>query len=168
MPATMFVRIGDDKEYKGDSIEKNHLGWLVVSSLSWSVARVSEEENASAQRGFGKSVFEKVELESELGDASMGLMTLVANGTYRKEIEIHQCRSGADPKVGLEPYLIWKLKDCYLQDYSVDGSEDSVPKEKWSIKYTKIEVEYKKTDITSGALNKHGDFKWDLAAGAMG
>jgi type VI protein secretion system component Hcp len=120
-----------------------------------------------AQRGFGKSVFQKVELESELGDASMGLMLAVANGTYSQEIEIHQCRSGEKKELGLEPYLIWKLKHCYLQDYSVDGSEDSVPKEKWSIKYTAMEVEYKKTNIHSGKLTKHADFKWDLAAGEM-
>lgn len=165
MAATMFVKIND---IKGDATEKAHIDWLVVSSLSWTVARVSEEEGGSAQRGFGKSVFGMVELESELGKASMQLMLSVANGTYRKEIEIHQCRAGDDPKVGLEPYLIWKIKDCYLQSYGVDGSEDLVPKEKWSIKYNAIEVEYKATDIKTGKLAKYKDFKWDLAAGEMG
>ena len=80
----------------------------------------------------------------------------------------HQCRAGDDPKKGLETYLIWKIKDCYLQGYSVDGSEDSIPKEKWSIKYNAIEVEYKETDIKTGKLTKYKDFKWDLAAGEMG
>jgi len=165
MPATMFVNIND---IKGDASEKSHKDWLVVSSLSWSVERVSEEEGGSAQRGFGKSVFKMVELESELGKASMQLMLSVANGTYRKEIEIHMCRSGDSPAKGLEPYLIWKIKDCYLQSYSVDGSEDSVPKEKWAIKYNAIEVEYKEQDIKTGKLTKYKDFKWDLATGEVG
>ena len=71
MPATMFVKIND---IKGDATEKSHVDWLVVSSLAWTVERVSEEEGGSAQRGFGKSVFGMVELESELGKASMQLM----------------------------------------------------------------------------------------------
>lgn len=165
MAATMFVLISD---IKGDATENSHKDWLVISNLTWSVERVSEEEGGSAQRGFGKSVFKMVELESQLGKASMQLMLSVANGTYRKEIEIHMCRSGDDPKKGLEPYLIWKVKDCYLQNYSVDGSEESVPKEKWGIKYNAIEVEYKATDIKTGKLTKYKDFKWDLATGEMG
>lgn len=165
MAATMFVKIND---IDGDATEKSHEKWIVVSSLAWSVERISEEEGGSAQRGFGKSEFKMVELESQLGKASMQLMLSVANGTYRKEIEIHMCRSGDDPKKGLEPYLIWKVKDCYIQNYSVDGSEDSVPKEKWGIKYNAIEVEYKATDIKTGKLSKYKDFKWDLAAGEMG
>jgi type VI secretion system secreted protein Hcp len=165
MAATMFVKIND---IEGDATEKSHDKWIVVSSLAFSVERISEEEGGSAQRGFGKSEFKMVELESQLGKASMQLMLSVANGTYRKEIEIHMCRSGDDPKKGLEPYLIWKVKDCYIQNYSVDGSEDSIPKEKWGIKYNAIEVEYKATDIKTGKLAKYKDFKWDLAAGEMG
>ena len=165
MPATMFVKIND---IKGDATEKSHTDWLVVSSLAWTVERVSEEEGGSAQRGFGKSVFGMVELESELGKASMQLMLSVANGTYRKEIEIHMCRSGDSASKALEPYLIWKVKDCYLQTYSVDGAEDSVPKEKWAIKYNAIEVEYKATDIKTGKLSKYKDFKWDIATGEVG
>jgi type VI secretion system secreted protein Hcp len=161
----MFVKIND---IEGDATEKSHDKWIVVSSLAFSVERISEEEGGSAQRGFGKSEFKMVELESQLGKASMQLMLSVANGTYRKEIEIHMCRSGDDPKKGLEPYLIWKVKDCYIQNYSVDGSEDSIPKEKWGIKYNAIEVEYKATDIKTGKLAKYKDFKWDLAAGEMG
>ena len=109
-----------------------------------------------------------VELESELGKASMQLMLSVANGTYRKEIEIHMCRSGDNASKGLEPYLIWKVKDCYLQSYSVDGSSESVPKEKWAIKYNAIEVEYKTTDLKTGKLTKYKDFKWDLMTGEVG
>jgi type VI secretion system secreted protein Hcp len=165
MAATMFVKIND---IDGDATEKSHEKWIVVSSLAFSLERISEEEGGSAQRGFGKSEFKMVELESQLGKASMQLMLSVANGTYRKEIEIHMCRSGDDPKKGLEPYLIWKVKDCYIQNYSVDGSEDSIPKEKWGIKYNAIEVEYKATDIKTGKLSKYKDFKWDLAAGDMG
>ena len=165
MVSTMFVKIND---IDGDATEKSHDKWLVIESLSWSVERVSEEEGGSAQRGFGKSVFKMVELESELGKASMQLMLSVANGTYRKEIEIHMCRSGDNASKGLEPYLIWKVKDCYLQSYSVDGSAESVPKEKWAIKYNAIEVEYKTTDLKTGKLTKYKDFKWDQMTGEVG
>jgi type VI secretion system secreted protein Hcp len=165
MAATMFVKIND---IEGDATEKSHDKWIVVSSLAFTVERISEEEGGSAQRGFGKSEFKMVELESQLGKASMQLMLSVANGTYRKEIEIHMCRSGDDAKKGLEPYLIWKVKDCYIQNYTVDGSEDSIPKEKWGIKYNAIEVEYKATDIKTGKLTKYKDFKWDLATGEIG
>ena len=166
MVSTLFVKIND---IKGDATEKSHVDWIVVESISWSVERVSEEEGGSAQRGFGKSVFKMVELESELGKASMQLMLSVANGTIRSEIEIHQCRAGDGASRALEPYLIWKIKDCYIQSYAVDGSSESVPKEKWALKYNAIEVEYKTTDLKTGKLTKHThDFKWDLATGELG
>ena len=165
MSNTMFVKIND---IEGDATEKSHEKWITVSSISWNIARPTREEGGAAQRGFGKAVFGVVELESQLGSAAAQLMLSVASGTIRKEIVIHQCRSGDDPKKGLEPYLIWTLKESLIHSYHVGGSEESIPKERWGIVYNGIKVEYKATDIKTGKLTKYKEFTWDVAGGEMG
>ena len=164
MSATMFVKIND---IDGDATEKSHEKWITVSSITWNIARPTREEGGAAQRGFGKAVFGMVELESQLGSAAAQLMLSVANGTIRKEIVIHQCRAGDDPKKGLEPYLIWTLKESLIQSYYVYGAEESIPTERWGLMYNGINVEYKATDIKTGKLTKHKEFGFDLALGEM-
>ena len=165
MSNTMFVKIND---IEGDATEKSHEKWITVSSISWGIERPTLEEGGSSQQGFGKAVFGVVELESQLGSAAAQLMLSVANGTIRKEIVIHQCRAGDDPKKGLEPYLIWTLKESLIQSYYVYGAEESIPTERWGLMYNGINVEYKATDIKTGKLTKYKEFTWNLASGEMG
>jgi type VI secretion system secreted protein Hcp len=166
MAANMFVHISD---IEGDATEEKHDKWIVVESVAWNVARaVDMTDLGSTQRGHANSNFGKVTLTSELGKASCKLMLSVANGTVRPQIEVHQCRSGESASEGLEPYLIWKLKDVVIDSYDVSGGADSIPSETWSLAYTSIEVEYKSTDQTSGKLTKENDFKWNLQKGKVG
>ena len=165
MAANMFVKISD---IPGDATEEVHDKWIVISSCGWNVARaVDMTDLGSTQRGHANSNFGKVTVASELGVASAKLMLSVANGTVRPLIEIHQCRSGESASAGLEPYLIWKLKDVVIDSYDVSGGADSIPSETWSLAYTSIEVEYKSTDQASGKLTKENDFKWDLQKGKV-
>lgn len=166
MAANMFVQISD---IPGDGTEKNHTKWIVINSLTWGVERaVDMTDLGTTQRGHANSNFQKVEVSSELGEASAKIMLSVANGTIRPEIIIHQCRSGESASAGLEPYLKWKLKDVQIDSYSVDGSDEAVPTESWTLAYRSMEVEYSETDPKTAKLSKKNDFKWDLEKGEVG
>lgn len=166
MAANNFMKISD---IPGDGTEKNHEKWIVLQGMTWGVERaVDMTDLGSTQRSHANSNFQKVEVSTELGLASTKLMLSVANGTVRPEIIIHQCRSGESASDGLEPYLIWKLKDVQVDSYSVDISEDAVPTESWTLAYRSMECAYSATDPKTNKLTKVDDFKWDLERGTVG
>ena len=161
-----YVKIND---IPGESLEKNHIDWIPVKTLSWSVTRTLEMSDlGTTQRGYANSAFEKVALTSELSVASPKIMLSVADGTVRKEITIEMCRSGDSAGAGMEAYLIFKLFDVVIDKYEVSGGEEQIPEESWDLAYRRIEIEYKKADPKTGKLGKGGDFSWDLMAGEMG
>ena len=51
-------------------------------------------------------------------------------------------------KKGMEPYLIFTLRHAIIDSYSVDGGEDSIPSESWTLAYRGIEIQYKKPTST--------------------
>lgn len=166
MAASNFMQISD---VPGDATEQNHEKWIVIQSMTWGVERaVDMTDLGSSQRSHANSNFQKVEISTELGLASTKLMLSVANGTVRPEIICHQCRSGESASDGLEPYLIWKLKDVQIDSYSVDMSEDAVPTESITLAYRSIEVSYSATDAKTNKLSKVDDFKWNLEKGMVG
>lgn len=165
MAANMFVQVSDTP---GDATEKEHDKWIVVESASWNVERAVEMTDlGSTQRGHANSNFGKIELTSQMGLASNGLMTSVANGTVRPEIIMHWCRSGDSASAGLLVYSIWKMKDVIIDSYAISASADGIPEETWSLAYRSIEHEYKSTDQAKGKLKTEGTFKWNVATGQV-
>lgn len=165
MAANMFVKISD---IPGDATESNHDKWIVIQSMSWNVERAVEMTDlGSTQRGHANSNFAKVEVSSQMGIASNKLMTSVANGTIRPEIEIHWCRSGDEASEGLLAYSVWKLKHVIIDSYSISASEDGIPEETWTLAYTGLEHEYKSTDQKTAKLKTENVFKWDVQKGKV-
>jgi type VI secretion system secreted protein Hcp len=165
--ANMFMEISD---IPGDTPEVNHTNWITLQSVNWGLQRAVDINDAgsSNQRGHANANFNKVEVNTELGQAACRLMLSVANGTIRPEIKIHQCRSGELEEEGLKPYLITTIFDTQIDSYSVSCSEDAVPTETWTLAYTRIQWEYYATDQTNMALTKVNEFKWNLRTGKVG
>lgn len=153
----------------GEGTERNHVDWIPIKTLSWEVTRTLDMDDlGTTQRGYANSSFGKVSLSTELSKASPKLMLSVADGTVRKEIKIEMCRSGDSAGAGMEPYLIWTLKDVVIDKYDVSGGEEQVPEENWDLAYRHIEIEYSQADPNTGALSSAGSFSWDLMTGEMG
>ncbi len=152
----------------GDSTDDKHKDWIVIESSSWNVERaVDMTDLGSTQRGHANSNFGKVELTSEMGLASNGLMLSVANGTIRPLITLHWCRSGPSASEGLLVYSEWKLKDVIIDSYAISASADGIPEETWTLAYTAIEHEFKSTDQKTGKLTTANTFKWNVASGKV-
>ena len=161
-----FISIDD---IKGESLERNHKEWIPAKTLSWEVTRTLDMDDlGTTQRGYANSSFGKISVSTELSIASPKIMLAVADGTVRKKIIVHMCRSDAAAGKGMEPYLIWSLYDVVIDKYDVSGGEEQVPEENWDLAYRRIEIEYKKADPNTGALGTGGSFSWDLMAGEMG
>jgi len=163
MAANLFMKIND---IQGDGTEKNHKGWIIIESCSWSVERaVDMTDLGSTQRGHANSLFGKLELATQVGKASNKLMTSVANGTIRDEIIMHWCRSGESASEGLEVYCTWKLAHSIVDSYNVSASADGIPEANFTLAYSAIEVEYKETDQKTGKLEKPNTFVWNVQTG---
>ncbi len=162
----VYVKIND---IEGEATEKNHVDWIAVKTIDWGLDRTLDQTDlGTTQRGFANAQFNKISLTSELSKASAKLMTSVANGTAREKIEIHLCRSGDDASKGMEPYLLWTLKDVVIDSYSVNGGEEQIPEESWTLAYRHIEIKYKKSDYRTGKLKKKNTFVWNLETGEAG
>jgi len=163
--ANEFMKISD---IPGDATDTKHDKWIVIESASWNVERAVEMTDlGSTQRGHANSSFGKLEVTSQMGLASNGLMVSVANGTIRPEIIMHWCRSGDSAAEGLLVYSIWTLKHVVIDSYSIASSTDGIPEETWSLAYTAIEHEFKATDQKTGKLTTENTFKWNVQTGKV-
>lgn len=159
----VFVKIDG---IPGEAREKGHKDWIACKSLAWEVARTLDMADlGTTQRGYANANFGKVTMSTELSKASAKLMTYVASGRATKEMTVHLCRSGDDEKKGMEPYLIFTLRHAVIDSYSVDGGEDSIPTENWTIAYRGISVKYRIADFNTGALSDCNEFLWNLETG---
>lgn len=165
MAETLFVFV-DGAE--GDATEEQHGGWIVTKSIDFEVKRVVDMTDfGGTNRGLGNAEFGKVKLKSNFNKATCKLMLAVASGKIYPEIIIHQCASGEAEDAGLEPYIIWKLKNVQIDSLTMDAPDDDVTSHDWELAYRNIEIEYKETDPSSNKLTKAGDFKWDLQKGKV-
>ncbi|WP_170775553.1 type VI secretion system tube protein Hcp [Ruegeria lacuscaerulensis] len=153
-------------DFPGEAREKQHSGWIACKEISWEVARTLDMgDMGTTQRGYANANFGKVSLTTELSQASAKLMTYVASGRANKEMKIHLCRSGDDEKKGMEPYLIFTLRDAIVDSYSVSGGEESIPSENWTVAYRGISIKYRIADFRDGKLSDCNEFKWNLETG---
>ncbi len=162
----IYCKIND---IPGEGKEKNHKDWIAVKTLDWGVERTLDMTDlGTTQRGYANANFNKVTMTSELSKASPKLMTAVANGTPREEITIEMCRSGDDASKGMEAYLTFILKWVVVDSYSVNGGEEQIPEENWTLAYRHIEIKYKEADYNKGTLKDAGSFVWNLETGEVG
>ncbi len=162
----VFVRISD---IPGEAKEANHIEWIAVKSIDWGLERTLDMTDlGTTQRGYANANFNKVTLTSELSRASAKLMTAVANGTSRGEITIEMCRAGSGEEQGMEAYLIWTLKHAIVDSYTVNGGEEQIPEESWTLAYRHIEIKYLISDYNTGELSDENSFVWNLETGKVG
>lgn len=162
----VYIQISD---IPGEATETNHAGWIACKTIDWGLDRTLDQTDlGTTQRGFANTNFNKINLTSELSMASAPIMTSVANGTARPEIKIELCRAGDDASLGMEAYLIFTVKDVIIDSYSVNGGEEQIPEESWSLAYRHIEILYKKSDYATGALQDENSFVWNLETGQAG
>lgn len=161
-----FVKLD---ECEGECTLEGYEGWVPVKDITWGMSRtVDMTDLGSKQRGYANAQFEKVTFNSEVSKASTDIMRKVATGKIDPLIEIHLCRTGDDASKGMEPYLIWKLENAFIDSYTMSGGEESIPLEGWTIGYRKVSCLYKEGDFKTGALNTTGEFVWNLETGKVG
>jgi type VI secretion system secreted protein Hcp len=159
MATDIFAKIGD---IKGESLDAKHKDEIEVLSFSWGVANPGSTGSGPGT-GTGKATFQDLSIVHGIDKATPELLKACATGLHIKDATITHRKAGK----GQQEYLIIKLNDVTITAVSHAGSEDQPYAESVSLKFAKVDLEYK-PQRPDGSLDPGLHFKFDLKANKVG
>ena len=159
MATDIFAKIGD---IKGESLDAKHKDEIEVLSFSWGVAN-SGSAGSGGGSGAGKATFQDLSIVHGIDKATPELLKACATGLHIKDATITHRKEGK----GQQEYLIIKLNDVTITAVSHAGAEDQPYAESVSLKFAKVDLEYK-PQRPDGSLDPGLHFKFDLKASKVG
>jgi type VI secretion system secreted protein Hcp len=159
MATDIFAKIGD---IKGESVDAKHKDEIEVLSFSWGVAN-SGSATPGGGGGAGKATFQDLSIVHGIDKATPALLKACATGLHIKDATITHRKAGT----GQQEYLIIRLNDVTITAVSHAGAEDQPYAESVSLKFAKVDLEYK-PQRPDGTLDEGLHFKFDLKANKVG
>jgi type VI secretion system secreted protein Hcp len=156
----IFAKIGD---IKGESVDAKHKDEIEVLSFSWGVSNSGSAGAPGGGGGAGKATFQDLSIVHGIDKATPELLKACATGLHIKDATITHRKAGK----GQQEYLIIKLNDVTITAVSHAGAEDQPYAESVSLKFAKVDLEYK-PQRPDGSLNPGLHFKFDLKANKVG
>lgn len=164
-----FMRL---KGIDGESIDPNHVNWIVIESMSSAIQRSIRDVDARGmERVRGRTSTPDVVVFRYLDKSSAQLFQSCVNGDYYESVDIHFCKRGLDytyfndesqeaftTKLSdfQQTYLKYRLFDVVVRSYSFHGSAHSLPRpcEAITISYRVVEWEYTHFNPRTNASEK--------------
>ena len=159
MATDIFAKIGD---IKGESLDAKHKDEIEVLSFSWGVANSGAGGSGSGS-GAGKATFQDLSIVHGIDEATPELLKACATGLHIKDATITHRKAGK----GQQEYLVIKLNDVTITAVSHGGSEDQPYAESVTLKFAKVDLEYR-PQRPDGSLDPGLHFKFDLKANKVG
>jgi len=159
MATDIFAKIGD---IKGESLDAKHKDEIEVFSFSWGVAN-SGSAAPGGGGGAGKATFQDLSIVHGIDKATPELLKACATGLDIKDATITHRKAGK----GQQEYLIIRLNDVTITAVSHAGAEDQPYAESVSLKFAKVDLEYR-PQRQDGSLDPGLHFKFDLKANKVG
>jgi type VI secretion system secreted protein Hcp len=144
---------------EGESTDNKHAKEIDVEAWSWGESQTGSSVPGGGGGGAGKVSMQDFSFVMKFNKASPKLMLACATGKHIKSARLAVRRAGQ----GQQDYLTFTFLDVLVSSYQTGGAEASglTPVDQVSLKYAKIEVEYK-TQKPDGTLIVAGQFKFDL------
>jgi type VI secretion system secreted protein Hcp len=144
---------------EGESTDNKHAKEIDVDAWSWGESQTGSSVPGGGGGGAGKVSMQDFSFVMKFNKASPKLMLACATGKHVKSARLAVRRAGQ----GQQDYLTFTFLDVLVSSYQTGGTEASglVPLDQVSLRYAKIEVEYK-TQKPDGSLVVAGQFKYDL------
>ena len=159
MATDIFAKIGD---IKGESVDAKHKDEIEVLSFSWGVTNSGSAGSGSGS-GAGRATFQDLSIVHGIDKAPPALLKACATGLHIKDATITHRKAGK----GQQEYLIIRLNDVTITAVSHAGAEDQPYAESVSLKFAKVDLEYKPQRL-DGTLDEGLHFKFDLKANKVG
>lgn len=143
----IYLKFGN---VKGNVTADGYVGQIAVSKIHFGINRnVSMEAGNLANRESTKPNLTPITI-GKLADSSVAaLLKEALTGSAGQEAIISFVRTGS---AKVEEYMSYKLTNCIVSGYDIDGEGEAVPEETLTLTYSAIEVSYKDHD----ASNKGG------------
>ncbi len=143
---------------KGESKDEKHKGEIEILSFSWGVSQTGSFSSGGGG-GAGKASFQDIRFEKRIDKSSPLLAKRLWQGTHIKKAVLHVRKSGP----GKPEYMTITLENCLVLSFQTKPSEDSdsVPTERVSFSYSKIEYAYS-PQKPDGSLDKPIKAGYDL------
>jgi type VI secretion system secreted protein Hcp len=125
----------------GESLDKNHTGWIDIDSFSWGVVNTSSGA-VGGGGGAGKAVAQDFHFGAPLSKASPNLMLACAVGRHFSSAMLTCRKAGGTNQV---EFLKIKLSDCLVSSYQLGGVPEGnapVPEDQFSLNFVKMDVLY--------------------------
>ena len=159
MATDIFAKMGD---IKGESLDAKHKDEIEVLSFSWGVTN-SGSTAPGGGGGAGKATFQDLSIVHGIDKATPALLKACATGQHIKDATITHRKAGK----GQQEYLIIRLNDVTITAVSHGGSEDQPYAESVSLKFAKVDLEYR-PQRADGSLDPGLHFKFDLKTNTVG
>jgi type VI secretion system secreted protein Hcp len=159
MATDIFAKIGD---IKGESVDAKHKDEIEVFSFSWGVTNSGSASSGSGS-GVGIAKFQDLSIVHGIDKATPALLKACATGLHIKDATITHRKAGK----GQQEFLIIKLNDVTITAITHAGAEDEPYAESVSLKFAKVDLEYK-PQRPDGSLDEGQHFKFDLKANKVG
>ncbi len=121
----------------GESVDSKHKGEIDVQSWSW--GETQSGPSGGGGSGAGKVQMQDLHVTASMSKASPQLMLACASGQHAKSAILTGRRGG---KAALE-FLTFSLSDVLVSSYQTGGTEAEPPVDAVSLKFSKIQIEYK-------------------------
>jgi type VI secretion system secreted protein Hcp len=146
---------------EGESTDNKHAKEIDVEAWSWGESQTGSSVPGGGGGGAGKVSMQDFSFVMKFNKASPKLMLACATGKHIKSARLAVRRAGQ----GQQDYLTFTFLDVLVSSYQTGGAEASglTPVDQVSLRYAKIEVEYK-TQKPDGSLIVAAQFKSDLKA----
>ena len=155
-----YVNFGD---IKGESTDKDHKDWVVITSYKQSVTQAVAAHQAGVAR-VGKATFSEFAIVKRLDVASPKLFEAACQGTDLKEVTIELVHAS-----GNAPYLQIKLSDVVItgvfDDAEATGNAQ-YPTETVNMSYGVIQITYTRQKADGTAAGNVAA-KWNVTKGAV-
>lgn len=163
MAFNAFANFGD---IKGESTDKDHKDWVMITSYSQSVTQPpSVTQKSAGGRSAEAATFSEFSITKLMDAATPKLFEAACKGTHLKEVDIELLRAGGDSPV---KYMAIKLKEVMISGiiHNADPTGDAqFPTETVNMTYGAIEYTYTKQK-PDGTASGNVAAKWNVAQGA--
>ena len=139
----------------GESTDSKHKDAIDVQSWSW--GETQSGPSGGGGGGAGKVQMQDLHVTANMSKASPQLMLACASGQHVKSAILTGRRGG---KAALE-FLTFSLSDVLVSSYQTGGTEAEAPVDAVSLKFSKIQIEYKQMQ-QGGKLGASTKAGWDV------
>jgi type VI secretion system secreted protein Hcp len=156
MSSKIFLKVGN---IKGESTDEKHKEQIEVFNWSWGVTNAATVSPGSGS-GAGRPTFNDLNFTHRYDKAAPLLWRACAVGEHFTEATLVGTKQGK----GEEDYLIVKMSDVVVTSASAsDSSGGGEAMEQVSVKFAKVDVEYK-PQKADGSFDASVRFKYDIKA----